>query len=64
MNFVTRSDVMHQFNKSRIDLLKIDIEGYEYEVLEDLLSNSIPVTQICVEIHQEPQVPGRKRKDR
>ena len=64
MNFVTLSDVMHQFKKPRIDLLKIDIEGYEYEVLEDLLSSSIPVTQICVEIHQEPQVPGRTRKDR
>lgn len=64
MNFVTLSDIVHQFNKPRIDLLKIDIEGYEYEVLEDLLKTSIPVTQICVEIHQEPQVPGRTRKDR
>jgi len=64
MNFVTLSDVMRQFNKARIDLLKIDIEGYEYEVLEDLLMSSIPVTQICVEIHQEPQVPGRTRRDR
>jgi FkbM family methyltransferase len=64
MNFVRLSDIMHQFNRTRIDLLKIDIEGYEYEVLEDLLRDSIPVTQICVEIHQEPQVPGRTRKDR
>jgi FkbM family methyltransferase len=64
MQFVTLADIANQFRKRRIDLLKIDIEGYEYEVLEDLLRGQIQVTQICVELHQEPQVPGRTRKDR
>jgi hypothetical protein len=64
MQFVTLADIANQFSKQRIDLLKIDIEGYEYEVLEDLLRNPLKVTQICVELHQEPQVPGRTRKDR
>jgi FkbM family methyltransferase len=34
-----------------IDLLKIDIEGFEYEVLESCLKEDIPIKQICVEFH-------------
>ena len=36
---------------SRIDLLKLDIEGFEYGVLDDVLATGIPITQICVEFH-------------
>lgn len=36
---------------SRIDLLKLDIEGFEYGVLNDVLATGIPITQICVEFH-------------
>jgi FkbM family methyltransferase len=35
----------------RIDLLKLDIEGFEYGVLEDVLESGLPITQICVEFH-------------
>jgi FkbM family methyltransferase len=34
-----------------IDLLKIDIEGFEYEVLESCLTERLPIKQICVEFH-------------
>jgi FkbM family methyltransferase len=34
-----------------IDLLKIDIEGFEYEVLEKCLEERISIKQICVEFH-------------
>ncbi len=34
-----------------IDLLKIDIEGSEYEVLENMLHGGIFPKQICVEFH-------------
>lgn len=34
-----------------IDLLKLDIEGFEYEVLDDLLASEILVRQLCVEFH-------------
>ena len=34
-----------------IDLLKIDIEGFEYEVLQSCLEERIPIKQICVEFH-------------
>ena len=36
---------------SFIDVLKIDIEGFEYEVLENCLAERIPIKQICVEFH-------------
>jgi FkbM family methyltransferase len=36
---------------SFIDLLKIDIEGFEYEVLESCFAERIPIKQICVEFH-------------
>jgi FkbM family methyltransferase len=44
-----------------IDLLKIDIEGFEYEVLESCLSQHIPIRQICVEFHDFfPEIPKAK----
>lgn len=36
---------------THIDLLKLDIEGFEYEVLESCLEHSILPRQICVEFH-------------
>ena len=35
----------------RLDLLKLDIEGGEYEVLEDLIANKIEVNQLLIEFH-------------
>ena len=45
------SSLMKEFNHRKIDLLKIDIEGFEYGVLEDILHNKLAVDQICVEFH-------------
>jgi FkbM family methyltransferase len=47
-----------------IDLLKIDIEGFEYEVLESCLAEQIPIKQICVEFHDFfPEIPKAKTKN-
>ena len=44
---------MQQFQHSHIDILKLDIEGSEYDVLEDLISRQwFPMTQLLVEFHQ------------
>jgi FkbM family methyltransferase len=43
-----------------IDLLKLDIEGSEYSVLDDLLARRIPVRQLCVEYHHG-LLPGIRR---
>ena len=46
-----------------IDLLKIDIEGFEYEVLESCLKEGIRIKQICVEFHDFfPDIPKAKTK--
>ncbi len=36
---------------TKIDLLKLDIEGFEYQVLNDCLNRSLDIGQICVEFH-------------
>jgi FkbM family methyltransferase len=45
--------LMRRNGHAQIDLLKLDIEGSEYEVIEDLLASGIKVRQICVEYHHE-----------
>lgn len=45
------SSFAKQNNWKRIDLLKLDIEGFEYEVLNDVLKSGIPIGQVCVEFH-------------
>lgn len=44
--------IMGDLGHARISLLKLDIEGAEYEVLEDLLRSGLQVDQILVEFHR------------
>ena len=53
--------LMKQNGHAHIDLLKLDIEGCEYEVIDDILEHRIPVRQICVEFHNGI-VPGIRRR--
>ena len=49
--------ILKMLGHSCIDLLKMDIEGAEYDVLADLLTQRIPVKQILVEFHHRwPQI--------
>jgi FkbM family methyltransferase len=43
--------IMQMLGHTEIDLLKIDIEGCEYSVISDIVSDAIPVRQLCVEFH-------------
>lgn len=45
--------VMKELGHHSIDILKMDIEGMEYEVIADLLKKQIPVNQICFESHHK-----------
>ena len=45
-------DLMSLNNHSSIDLLKIDIEGAEYEVIDSMLKNHISVGIFCVEFDE------------
>ena len=48
---VRLSTAMKQQGFSHIDVLKMDIEGAEYGVIEDLVREEIPVAQLLVEFH-------------
>ena len=53
VSFECRSlgDLMRENNLQRVDLLKMDIEGFEWEVLDSILTQRLNVSQICVEFH-------------
>jgi len=55
--------IVKRLGHERIDLLKMDIEGAEYSVLNDLLSSRIVVNQLLVEFHHRwPEVGPKKTK--
>jgi FkbM family methyltransferase len=54
------SALMHEHGHKHIDLLKLDIEGSEYMVIDDFLARQIPVRQVCVEYHHG-LLPGIRR---
>ena len=43
------SSLMTKNGHRSIDLLKLDIEGCEYEVISDILDRGIPVRQLCAD---------------
>ncbi len=53
--------IMTQNGDSAIDLLKMDIEGFEYDVIDQILAEQIPIRQLCVEFHAWLR-PGRTFK--
>lgn len=50
------ASVMRRLGHDRIDLLKLDVEGSEYAVLDDLATAGLDVRQILVEFHH--RMPG------
>ena len=47
----TLSSLMKEWGHARIDVLKMDIEGAEYEVLPEVLQSGVEVDQILIEFH-------------
>ncbi|MCQ2520944.1 MAG: FkbM family methyltransferase [Lachnospiraceae bacterium] len=43
--------IMKSLNHKKIDVLKMDIEGSEYKVIDDILSKDICFSQLCIEVH-------------
>ncbi len=50
------SALMRELGHSRIDLLKLDIEGAQHEVLRSMLRDGIRPTVVCVEFDQPDTV--------
>ena len=61
LEFKNLSEAMQDNNHTHLDLLKMDIEGAEYDVLEDALNRSIRIDQIVVEFHPHLISQGRKK---
>jgi FkbM family methyltransferase len=55
------STLMHDNGHSALDVLKMDIEGSEYDVIEDVLAQRIPVRQWLIEFHHRI-LPGGARR--
>jgi FkbM family methyltransferase len=49
----TISSIAREFGHERIDLLKLDIEGAEYQVVESLQLETLGVRVLCVEYHPD-----------
>tara|TARA_Y200000002_G_scaffold194537_1_gene160741 strand:+ start:433 stop:1101 length:669 start_codon:yes stop_codon:yes gene_type:complete len=52
VNTISVSEILKQFNQ--IDLVKIDIEGYEYKILPVLIDNRHKIKKIIAELHGSP----------
>jgi FkbM family methyltransferase len=55
------STLMAMLGHREIGLLKLDVEGAEYEVIADLLSQRVPVNQLLVEFHHRKPGIGPKK---
>lgn len=44
--------VMEELGHSRLDLLKLDIEGAEYEVIKSIIEDNLDIKVLCVEFDQ------------
>ena len=57
----TLQSLMAEYGDSQIDLLKIDIEGLEYELLPTLDLKSLGVKVLCVQLHHTASVRHAKQ---
>lgn len=55
------ASIMRDLGHTRIDLLKMDIEGSEYEVIRDLVDSRIEVRQLVAEFHHRIHRLGAER---
>jgi hypothetical protein len=55
---------MDELGHRHLDLLKLDIEGAEYEVLESLEAEGIVSRILCVEFHRTPLISAMVRAAR
>jgi len=43
--------LLYNYNWGHIDLMKMDIEGFEYDVIHHIVQHNIPIHQLLVEFH-------------
>ena len=45
------NSIINELGHSKIDVLKLDIEGSEYDVIEDIVKANVQIKQLLVEFH-------------
>lgn len=45
------ADILAELGHKKIDVLKMDIEGAEYDVIPDILETQVQISQILIEFH-------------
>jgi FkbM family methyltransferase len=61
VNVFKLKTIMEKLQHKHIDLLKMDIEGEEYPVLENILNDNIQISQIIIEFHHRFKNIGIKK---
>lgn len=56
-------DILHRLKHKKIDVLKMDIEGAEYEVIDNILNEDIHIHQILLEIHERFFEDGKSKTE-
>jgi len=56
----TLTDITKQLGHTSIDILKMDIEGAEYDVIDDILKSGIKIHQLLIEFHHRFHPEGSK----
>lgn len=54
-------EIVSELGHDRIDVLKMDIEGSEYVVMDGILKSGIPIQQILVETHERFFEDGKEK---
>lgn len=54
------SSILKANNHNTIDLLKLDIEGCEYDVIDDIINENIIISCLCIEFHAEKNIYNKK----
>ena len=54
-------DILQETGHQAIDVLKMDIEGSEYVVIESILTSGIPIKQLLLETHERFFTDGKAR---
>lgn len=55
------NDIISELGHKHIDVLKIDIEGSEYDVIDDILNASVLIGQILIEFHDRFVENGKRK---